>query len=268
MAMPTSAAASAGASLMPSPILATVKPDLFNSPTMRCLSSGRSSARTSMPNCRPIASAVRRLSPVRMTTWMPASVSALTPAAASGRGSSRMAIAPTISLSATSTETVLPSSFSAAMRAVCSGDIGTRSLAALGEPRNTVTVPTIPSRPLPPMAFTAAMPGTGDSNSPARCRIARASGWLDPCSSAAAKPSTSFSSRPKPTISVTRGLPSVSVPVLSKAAAVILPTFSRTAPPFKSRPRRAPAERLAAIAAGVEITNAQGQPINRIASPL
>ena len=42
-------------------------PRACSSPTMRCLSSGSSSARTSMPSCRPIAAAVRWLSPVSMT---------------------------------------------------------------------------------------------------------------------------------------------------------------------------------------------------------
>ena len=52
MAMPTSAAASAGASLMPSPTLATILPARLSSSTMRCLSSGSSSARASMPSVR------------------------------------------------------------------------------------------------------------------------------------------------------------------------------------------------------------------------
>ena len=68
---------------------------------------------------------------------------------------------------------------------------------------------------------------------------------------------------------MTTGLPSVSVPVLSKATAVILRrAVSSTAPPLISSPRRAPAERPAAMAAGVEMTSAQGQPISRMASPL
>ena len=79
MAIPTSAAARAGASLMPSPILATRSPAACISPTMRCLSSGSSSARTAMPSCLPIASAVRRLSPVSITVFTPARASMSSP---------------------------------------------------------------------------------------------------------------------------------------------------------------------------------------------
>ena len=50
-----------------------------------------------------------------------------------------------------------------------------------------------------------------------------ASGWLEPLSSAAASAGPRASERPKATTSVTCGLPAVSVPVLSKATAVILP---------------------------------------------
>ena len=73
MAMPTSACASAGASLMPSPTIA----DTLASPAgalrpASALSSGSTSARTrSMPTCAAMASAVRRLSPVSITTSSP-----------------------------------------------------------------------------------------------------------------------------------------------------------------------------------------------------
>ncbi len=64
-------------------------------------------------------------------------MSAFTPAAASGRGSSRIAMAPAITPPATSTETVLPSSLSAATRAFSSAVNGVRSAAAFGEPKNS-----------------------------------------------------------------------------------------------------------------------------------
>ena len=67
-------------------------------------------------------------------------------------------------------------------------------------------------------------------------------------------------------MSVTFGRPSVSVPVLSRAIKVILPSVSSTAPPLISSPRRAPAARPAAMAAGVEMTSAQGQPTRSTAS--
>ncbi len=58
----------------------------------------------------------------------------------------------------------------------------------------------------------------------------------------------------------------VSVPVLSKATVSVRAAASITAPPFMSNPRRAPAERDEAMAAGTEITSAQGQPIRSSAS--
>src|SRR3990170_1402277 len=61
MAIPTSACARAGASLMPSPIIATRRPRSWSALTSRALSSGKTSASTrSSPTCRPMASAVRR----------------------------------------------------------------------------------------------------------------------------------------------------------------------------------------------------------------
>ncbi len=60
MAMPTSACASAGASLMPSPAIATLRPSACSRLTWSALSSGSTSASaSSMPSCRATASAVR-----------------------------------------------------------------------------------------------------------------------------------------------------------------------------------------------------------------
>ncbi len=67
MAMPMSAWASAGASLMPSPTIATTLPAACSRLTSWALRSGSTSARTFvMPACRAMASAVSRLSPVIM----------------------------------------------------------------------------------------------------------------------------------------------------------------------------------------------------------
>ena len=69
MAMPTSAAASAGASLTPSPAIATTRPSRRSRSTTALFCSGRTSAATSsMPSRRATASAVVRLSPVSITT--------------------------------------------------------------------------------------------------------------------------------------------------------------------------------------------------------
>ena len=69
MARPTSARARAGASLMPSPTMATFRPSAWREATFFSLSWGRTPATTvSTPSARPTASAVRWLSPVSMTT--------------------------------------------------------------------------------------------------------------------------------------------------------------------------------------------------------
>ena len=60
------------------------------------------------------------------------------------------------------------------------------------------------------------------------------------------------------TTSVSCGLPSVNVPVLSNAIAVSLPKFSSGAPPLTSTPPRAARATPLKTALGVEIANAQG----------
>ena len=72
MAMPTSAAASAGASFTPSPAMATTRPSRRSFSTTALFCSGSTSASTSaMPSRRATASAVVRLSPVSITTRTP-----------------------------------------------------------------------------------------------------------------------------------------------------------------------------------------------------
>ena len=72
MAMPTSARARAGASLMPSPTMATFLPLSWIRRISRSLSWGSTSAMTrSTPTCLRMASAVFLWSPVSITTSMP-----------------------------------------------------------------------------------------------------------------------------------------------------------------------------------------------------
>ena len=79
MAMPTSAAASAGASFTPSPAIATTRPSARRRLTTSLFRSGRTSASTSsMPSRRATALAVVRLSPVSMTMRRPSAFSAAT----------------------------------------------------------------------------------------------------------------------------------------------------------------------------------------------
>ena len=94
IAMPMSALVSAGASLMPSPVIA-VLPRFFNSRITASLPSGSTPAMTrSTPASFPIAFAVRSLSPVNMTTSMPMFCSSLTASALSSRIVSATAMMP------------------------------------------------------------------------------------------------------------------------------------------------------------------------------
>ena len=54
---------------------------------------------------------------------------------------------------------------------------------------------------------------------------------------------------------------------LTEGAPVVTDVFGLAAPPFLSRSRRAPADSAEAVAAGAEITIAQGQPMSRRARP-
>ena len=72
IATPTSACASAGASLVPSPVIATRRPSACCSRISASLASGVASARkSSTPASSAILAAVSRLSPVTMTVRMP-----------------------------------------------------------------------------------------------------------------------------------------------------------------------------------------------------
>jgi len=72
IAMPTSAAASAGASFTPSPAIAILWPSRRNWSMRSFLASGSTPARTSsMPSLPATACAVRSLSPVAMITRRP-----------------------------------------------------------------------------------------------------------------------------------------------------------------------------------------------------
>ena len=114
MAMPTSAAASAGASLTPSPAMATFAPLACSSSISAFLASGSMSARTSsMPSLSATALAVRSLSPVAMMILSPLSCSARIASALVALIGSATATSPA-SLPSTATNiAVLPSERSA-----------------------------------------------------------------------------------------------------------------------------------------------------------
>ncbi len=109
MAMPTSAIARAGASLIPSPIIATLYA-LFKRLTAFTLSSGNwSAANSSIPAIKAIASAVRGLSPVSITIFFkPISFKEAIARLAPSRNTSATLITPRKWLSSASSKHVSP----------------------------------------------------------------------------------------------------------------------------------------------------------------
>ena len=148
MAMPTSAAASAGASLTPSPAMATTRP----CPRRRCTTapfcSGRTSASTSvMPSLAATACAVVRLSPVSMTMRMPSARRLASAAGVVALIGSATAMIPAGRPSTATNIAVAPSRRSASARA---------SRSALGTPRSS-------NRPALPTATAPAADRAGDA---------------------------------------------------------------------------------------------------------
>ncbi|MNG14161.1 hypothetical protein D3C84_978940 [compost metagenome] len=120
-----------------------------------------------------------------------------------------------------------------------------------------------PSTPMPGRARRSLAVARLSPCSFAAATTARARGWWDPCSMAAASASSSVCGWPLRLMkSVSCGLPSVRVPVLSKATVSMWASRSRAAPPLIRAPCRVAAARAEVTAAGVEITKAQGQPMS------
>ncbi len=111
MAIPTSDRAKAGASLMPSPTIATVFPCVCRFLITSPLSSGKTSAiAVSIPSSRRTASAVRLLSPVSITTSIPSCLRAEMASLLVGLATSATAIIPITWPFAAKNMGVLPSS--------------------------------------------------------------------------------------------------------------------------------------------------------------
>ena len=245
MAMPTSAAASAGASLMPSPAMATTFPSARRRFTASALSAGSSSARTSsMPSSAPTFSAAALLSPVSMTTRTPDARRAASASGVDALIGSSIEIVPN-SLPSTASMTgrwKLPRStpFSFSRRAV---------------PRIIFLPSTVPLTPRPASARKSLTGLSCWRRSSAASTIMRAIGCSLPRSSEAASRSISM----PPVTLVMRGLPSVSVPVLSITS---VSTFSSRSSASALRiriPAAAPRPTPTMIDIGVASPSAQGQ---------
>ena len=205
MAMPTSAQVSAGASLMPSPTIAT-RPTFCKRRTTSALPSGRTPATTwSTPAACPTACAVRGLSPVIITTRMPILRSSATASGLSSFTVSATAIMPRIAPSRLNSRGVLPSpeSFSAAASRV-SGTLHCPCMYFTLPPRSSA-----PSRfAVRPLPGSAAKSDTSCAFRPfssAYCTTAFASGCSEGVSSDSAASKRSFSPMPSAgSTSVTR----------------------------------------------------------------
>jgi len=283
MAMPTSAWASAGASLMPSPTIATSWRDPFPACSRSCnrftsaaLSAGSTSASTrSIPTCPAMASAVCRLSPVIITTSRPSLRRSAIASRDSGFTVSATATRPAdtgdlLSCAARATIiAVLPPACSRAMPC-CSASIAMPSFwMKRGLPTRTGRSSTVARMPKPLTALKAWGSTTRSPRAAPASTIARPSGCSDPRSALAARCRTSSSVQPGAgMMSVSAGWPRVIVPVLSSTTRRTRPARSRVSLFLKRIPFSAPLVVPTMIAVGVARPSAQGHAITRTATAL
>ena len=255
--------ASAGASLIPSPTIATCPCSARSRSIASTLSSGRSSASTSsIPSSAAIARAVRSLSPLSIAMWrmpsrrMRGDRFAAPPAAA--RRAARSAPA-----AGRPRRRPRPSFPAPAARSASAGSVASRrelrEQAGAADPHLAAVeagAGAVPDERLEVL-------GRLDGRCPARAAWAtiacgermlraRLDGGRERERLALARRRRARST------SVTCGRPAVSVPVLSKAITRIRPSASSWAPPLIRMPSRPPRLIAAATATGTDITSAQG----------
>src|SRR5215204_22061 len=268
MATPTSALARAGASLMPSPTIATTLPSTCSLRISFSLSSGMTSASTrSMPSCPATDSAVCPLSPVSMTTSSPIRCSRSTASLDSSRTTSATATRPATSPSTATNICVFPEAVSSSKRDARPASETPDSSMSLRLPTSTVFPETVARTPRPVGASKASGSGTSRPRSFAPATIASPRGCSLRRSAAAATARSSSLERPFNGItSVRRGSPRVSVPVLSSTTVVSLWASSRASPPLTRIPRSAPLPVPTMIDVGVARPIEHGQAMIRTAT--
>ena len=267
--MPISALVSAGASLMPSPTMA-VFPRALSSRITLSLPSGKTPAITSSTPARaPMASAVLRLSPVSITTWIPIRLSSFIASPLSSLMVSATAIIPNETSPSAKNIGVLPwAENSSAFDLRAEGTEVFCSIKASFPPASTLPS-AVPCSPLPATALksdtsSAAMPAPDaySTMAPARgCSLLFSSEYAILKSLSSDTPSAGK-------ISVTAGIPLVMVPVLSRAMICILPASSRETAVLNIIPFLAPSPLPTIIATGVASPRAQGQLITSTEIPL
>mmetsp|Transcript_1433 Transcript_1433/g.3718 ORF Transcript_1433/g.3718 Transcript_1433/m.3718 type:complete len:360 (-) Transcript_1433:1784-2863(-) len=299
MAMPMSACASDGASLMPSPTMATMPCLSCSSRMVACLSPGRQSActlATSMPRRSATSLATDPLSPVHMYTATPARWSAAMVRGASSLTVSEMPRTPsTPTISCPTSTAVMPRVRRlSALALTASGTIRpersmSSSLPAQSAAPSHVRTPTTPmptsARKLPgTRTAPSAAPVMSSCCARAPARMACAMGCSEGHSTAAAAlrsscraASTAFgcrwglpsgcSSSGVEWNSDTTGLPVVSVPVLSSTMAPRADMRSSASPPLMSTPLRAETPVPTMTAVGVARPSVHGQAMTTTEMP-
>ncbi len=261
IAKPTSARASAGASLMPSPTIPTVRPSARSRSISRALSAGRTSATTRvMPTRRATASAVRLSSPVTIATSRPSARRFSMAPAASGLTSSATATSPAAIPSTATYIDVFPSLASAVARSTSASTSTPRSRIRRRFPARMRRPSTVPATPFPAMASNSATGASAMARSAAPRTIAAPSGCsLTDSTEAASRSISSAAIGPTASTSVSVGTPRVMVPVLSRTIVSSLCAISRLSPVFTSTPSSAPFPVPTMIAVGVASPSAHGQ---------
>ena len=274
IAKPTVAAASAGASLRPSPTMPT-GPCSSSSRITRNLSSGNSSAWTSFsasPTSAATAQAAARLSPDSISGRMPIACNVAIACADCGRGASPNANSPSkrqpCPVCSASHDCVWPA-FEASFASICAGD---RSIPSSPIQRAwPSTQRASPRSPCTPRPATAVMPVMLAAAIPRACAAsstAFASGCSLPCCNPAASASSVASSPSNACNCISVGLPTVSVPVLSNATVRSWRVVSNASTSLTKMPARAATPVPAITAAGVASPSAHGHAITSTATAL
>ena len=229
MAMPTSACIRAGASLMPSPTIATRWPWAWRARTCSAFSPGNTWARTlSIPTAEATARAVRSWSPVIITGSSPTALIRAMASRASSLTGSAMATRPTTvgrppSVATPTSTTVLASACKRSKSARTGVRSAPRSAKKAGLPTKTVCPSKRASTPRPGSARKSCTPARAILRRRAWSTMARPRGCSEAFSTLAASLNTVSSPAPAPLgegtarTSVTSGLPLVIVPVLSNS---------------------------------------------------
>ena len=260
MAIPKSACASAGASLTPSPTMATRLPASMSSLTLAALSPGSTSAMTLvMPSSAAIRAAVAALSPVSITTSTPRSRNSATAAAEVGRTASAMPKTATARPSTAASTEVLPAAASASCRGPSTPTSTDSASISRRLPTATRCPSTVATAPCPAMLANSLATRLAAPAVSARCTTALASGCSDSRSTAAISARASLSGSTSTMRSVTCGAPIVKVPVLSMTTTLMRLAVSIAVAFLNSTPRLAPRPVPTMIAVGVARPRASGQ---------